>query len=205
MTGTFARRVPLAGPAEQAHRSRSSPATAGALPVDAAYRAPHRADAGGGPSADPSLEQVYRSLAPAVLGYFRSHGASEPEDLVGDVFVGVARGLHRFRGDDDDLRRWVFTIAHGRLVDDVRRRIARPQSPTADPPELPAPDGPGSLDPDLVEALRELTPLQREVVVLRFVADLPLAAVARIVRRRIGAVKGLQSRALAQLASRLSA
>jgi DNA-directed RNA polymerase specialized sigma24 family protein len=43
------------------------------------------------------------------------------------------------------------------------------------------------------------------VVVLRFVADLPLAAVARIVRRRIGAVKGLQSRALAQLASRLSA
>jgi RNA polymerase sigma-70 factor (ECF subfamily) len=152
----------------------------------------------------PSLEHAYRLLAPAVLGYFRSHRAMEPEDLVGDVFVGAARGLHRFRGDDADLRRWVFTIAHRRLIDDRRRRVARPQSVVPEPPDMQAFDQSAALDPDLVDALLELTPLQREVVVLRFVADLPLAAVAGIVQRRVGAVKGLQSRALAQLAHRLS-
>lgn len=151
-----------------------------------------------------SLEQAYRTLAPAVLGYFRSRGVPEPEDLVGDVFVGVARGLHRFRGDDTDLRRWVFTIAHRRLIDDRRRRIARPLSPVPELPEIETVDRSVTLDPDLLDALSELTPLQREVVLLRFVADLPLAAVARIVRRRVGAVKGLQSRALTHLAHRLN-
>lgn len=153
--------------------------------------------------AGPSLEQTYRRLAPALLGYFRSHRAPEPEDLLGDVFVSVAQGLSRFRGDDGDLRRWVFTIAHRRMVDDVRRRARRRQHVTADPPEREAEDRSMGLAPDLVAALAALRPHQREVVVLRFVADLPLAAVAMIVKRRVGAVKMMQSRALAELAQRL--
>jgi RNA polymerase sigma-70 factor (ECF subfamily) len=156
-------------------------------------------------SARIDIDDAYRALAPAVLGYFRSHGAIDAEDLVGDVFVGVARGLHRFRGDDANLRRWVFTIAHRRLVDDVRKRVSRPQVLVADTPEVPAYAEPVRLDRDLVEALRHLTALQREVVVLRFVADLPLDAVARIVRRPVGAVKALQSRGLARLVERLDA
>ncbi len=150
-----------------------------------------------------TIDETYRTLAPAVLGYFRSHGTPDPEDLVSEVFVGVARGLSRFQGDDDALRRWVFTIARRRLIDQVRRRAARPYQSVADPPELPTCDQPDGLDLDLVRALGTLTPLQREVVVLRFVGDLPLAAVARIVRRQVGAVKALQSRALDQLARQL--
>ncbi|MGH9243357.1 MAG: RNA polymerase sigma factor [Acidimicrobiales bacterium] len=150
-----------------------------------------------------TLDETYRTLAPALLGYFRSHGAPDPEDLVGEVFVGVARGLRRFRGDDDALRRWVFTIAYRRLVDNVRRRAARPYHPVAHLPEPQTHDQPTALDVDLVRALGELTALQREVVLLRFVADLPLADVARILRRRVGAVKTLQSRALDQLARSL--
>ncbi len=150
-----------------------------------------------------SLEATYRSLAPAVLGYFRSKRASEPEELLGEVFVGVARGLDGFRGDDQDLRRWVFSIAHRRLVDDIRRRVARPLQLLRDPVELPVDDPPG-LDVDLVEALQQLTPLQREVVLLRFVADLPTRDVARILRRREGAIKALQARALAELSELLT-
>lgn len=152
------------------------------------------------------VEAVYRSLAPPVLGYLRAQGASDPEDLTGDVFVDVARGLHRFVGDDEDLRRWVFTIAHRRLVDDRRRRAVRRARAHHEPAEGVQPDvveSSTALDPALQRALAELTPLQREVVVLRFVADLPIAAVARIVRRPRTAVKALQARALAQLEARL--
>lgn len=146
---------------------------------------------------------VYRTLAPVVLGYLRAQRAPEPEDLLGEVFVQVARDLPRFKGDDAALRRWVFAIAHNRLLDARRRQGRRPSPVSGVVPDRPAPPTAEPLDPALVEALEVLTPEQREVIVLRFVADLPLEDVARIVSRRVGAVKALQHRALDTLAKAL--
>lgn len=147
----------------------------------------------------PEAGEVYRRLAPAVLGYLRAQRTPEPEDLLGEVFLQVARDLPRFSGDDDALRRWVFTIAHHRLIDDRRRRARRPQLSDGEVPDAPAPDLPDATDPALVDALARLTPDQREVVLLRFVGDLPLDAVAKLTKRNVGAVKALQHRALEQL------
>lgn len=146
-----------------------------------------------------SAEEAYRALAPAVLGYLRAQRAPDPEDLLGDVFVQVARDLHRFRGDDAALRRWVFSIAHNRLIDARRRLARRPRAADRPVPDRPGPAPADPIDPELVAALAELTPEQREVVVLRFVADLALADVARITSRRVGAVKAMQRRALEAL------
>lgn len=146
---------------------------------------------------------VYRAMAPAVLGYLRSAGAPDPEDLLGEVFLQVVRDLGRFRGDDEALRRWVFTIAHHRLVDARRRAARRPQVTDAPLPELRAPARTEPLDPRLAAALTGLTPEQRDVIVLRFVADLPVGTVARLTRRTPGAVKALQHRALQALAQHL--
>lgn len=151
-----------------------------------------------------SAAEAYRSLAPAVLGYLRAQRAPEPEDTLGEVFLQVARDLPRFKGDDDALRRWVFSIAHNRLLDARRREGRRPALSDREVPDRPAAAQPGPLDPELVAALAELTPDQREVVVLRFVADLPLADVAKITHRRAGAVKAMQHRALEALQHRLS-
>ena len=52
--------------------------------------------------------------------------------------------------------------------------------------------------------MTQLTPDQREVVTLRFVADLAIEEVARITGRPVGAVKSLQHRALRALASAMS-
>lgn len=146
-----------------------------------------------------SAEDVYRQLAPAVLGYLRAQRAPEPEDLLGEVFLQVARDLHKFKGDAAALRRWVFAIAHNRLLDARRRASRRPRLSDRDVPDGAAEAPADPIDPELVAALGQLTPDQREVVVLRFVADLPLADVARITRRRTGAVKALQHRALEAL------
>ena len=151
-----------------------------------------------------SAAEAYRSLAPAVLGYLRAQRAPEPEDILGEVFLQVARDLPKFRGDDDAMRRWVFSIAHNRLLDARRREGRRPRVVDRDVPEQRAQPAPELLDPELVTALAQLTPDQREVVVLRFVADLSLADVARITRRRVGAVKAMQHRALETLQQRLS-
>lgn len=150
-----------------------------------------------------SATEAYRSLAPAVLGYLRAQRAPDPEDILGEVFLQVARDLPKFRGDDEALRRWVFSIAHNRLLDARRRESRRPLVSDRDVPDRPAPPGAEVLDGELAAALAQLTPDQREVVVLRFVADLPLADVAKITHRRVGAVKAMQHRALEMLQQRL--
>jgi len=145
---------------------------------------------------------LFLALGPRVLGYLRAHGAREPEDLLGEVFLQVSRDLGRFRGDAAALRRWVFTVAHHRLVDDQRRRAVRPHTVGEEAPERPSRD-PDPIDPALIAAIRTLTPLQRDVVVLRFVADLSLRDVARITHRPVSAVKSMQARGLARLRSAL--
>lgn len=159
--------------------------------------------AAGRDDSTPEAAELYRRLAPAVLGYVRSQGAAEPEDLVGEIFLQVVRDLPRFRGDDAAVRRWVFTIVHHRLID-ARRRSARRPSLAADPlPDVAAAAAPDPLDPDLGRALAGLTADQRDVVTLRFVADLPIEAVAALTGRSPGAVKALQHRALEALAHQL--
>jgi RNA polymerase sigma-70 factor (ECF subfamily) len=124
---------------------------------------------------------------------------------LGEVFLQVARDLCRFRGDDEGLRRWVMTIARHRLIDAKRREARRPALAGEPVPEIPVPTEPApGLDAEMVAALSQLTPEQREIVVLRFVADLSLEDVAKLTKRRAGAVKALQHRALSQLARILS-
>jgi RNA polymerase sigma factor (sigma-70 family) len=145
-----------------------------------------------------SAEDVYRAFAPAVLGFFRTHGMREPEDLTGDVFVSVTEHLARFRGGDAALRRWVFTVAHHRMVDEFRRTGRSILTPEFGDRGVIV-EHAEPLDAVLVRAISELTDEQREVVVLRFVADLPLRDVAKITGRRTGAVKMAQARGLAAL------
>jgi RNA polymerase sigma-70 factor (ECF subfamily) len=161
---------------------------------------------------DWALEAIYRDLAALVLGFCRGRGAADPEDVTGEVFVSVIRNLHRFKGDESSFRSWVFTIAHRRLVDERRWRARRPED-TADPDDVAAAQpGAGDAeedalarlgDADVTRLLDGLTDDQRAVVVLRVVADLPVADVARILGKRPGAVKTLQRRALARLARNL--
>ena len=145
---------------------------------------------------------IYRDLAPAVLGYLRSQHVREPEDVLGEVFLQVARdlGRGRFKGDDAALRRWVFSIAHNRAMDAHRKRARDRSDPSAEVADTRAVDAPGDpVDPELVEALTALSADQREVVLLRFLADLPLETVAKVTGRTTGAVKALQHRALDNL------
>lgn len=143
---------------------------------------------------------MYRTYAPSVRGYLRGQGVPEADDLLSEVFLQVTRSLPRFEGIDEELRPWIFAIARNRVIDAHRRRAARPASTGAGVPDRAAPAADDPVDPHLVAALQQLTEEQREVVVLRFVADLPLEEVAELTGRTSGAVKSMQHRALAQLA-----
>src|SRR5688572_10559451 len=148
-----------------------------------------------------TADEIYRQLATRVVGYLRARGVSDPEDVAGEVFLQVTRDLPRFRDPDDPeaVRRWVFTIARNRMTDAGRRARRRPQSSGTELPDRAAPVRSEPIDPELLGALAQLTPDQREVLALRFVADLPLEDVARLTKRTVGATKAVQHRALENL------
>lgn len=152
---------------------------------------------------EPTTAELYTELAPKVLGYFRSRGARSPEDLTGDVFVKVAAARDGFRGDRAALRRWVFTIAHNLLVDEYRSAGPRAEQSVPGVPETGSVDE-LPFDDRLLKALASINEQQREVVVLRTVADLSVKDVAKIIGKRAGAVKMLHARGLEALAAALS-
>ena len=157
-----------------------------------------------------AFEVLYRDLSPVVTGYLRLHGAAEPDDLASETFLNVFTGLAAFSGDEDDLRSWVFTIAHRRLIDDWRRRSRRPQV-TDEPGDLTTLLGGDVEDDVLVRAgtaevhrlCSELPDDQRSVLLLRILADLTIEQVASVMGRSTGATKALQRRGLRTLRDRL--
>ena len=109
--------------------------------------------------ADWAVAALYKDLQPPMLGYLRSKCPAEAEDLAQETWIDVARGLSRFRGGEQDFRRFVFTIARRRLIDHLRRAASRPVRPA--PVERPARRAPGGVDDevDRRDASRELREL----------------------------------------------
>lgn len=151
--------------------------------------------------------ELYDDLAPVLLGYLRQHGAPEPEDLLGEVFLQTVRRLSTFDGDEAGFRSWVFTIAHHKLIDDRRYRGRRPATPRPNEeiaPEMPADDTVEleALDHltahEVTELLEVLTADQREVLLLRL-TGFTIGEVAGIVDRTENATKALQRRGLRSL------
>ena len=144
---------------------------------------------------------IWQRLSPRVHGYVRGRGVASPEDVTSEVFLAAFTSLGRFDGGGAEFRPWLFTIAHHKAADDLRRRVpvaeydADTDPRTAASAESAALDG--IVDADVRAMLDALTPEQREVLLLRSLADLSLEQVAEVTGRTVGAVKQLHHRAVA--------
>lgn len=156
--------------------------------------------------------QVYEDIAPTLLRYHRARGTRDPEDLVGDTFVRVVRGLPDFDGSEEQFRAWVFQISRRRAIDLGRSARRRPEEP-ATAERLMVHGRAGDVEDDAMRSLEEqrvrtimedLTDDQREVLILRLLADLTIDQVATVTGRSTGAVKALQARGLEQVRRKIS-
>lgn len=154
---------------------------------------------------------IYHHLAPRVGGYFRVRRAPDPDDLVGEVFVQLARNIGKFEGDYQQFRSWVFVIAHNRLSNRRRGLARKPVTPVDDAVERDSRHVEsaetqaltGIAHDGILDLIDSLTPEQRDVIALRVVADQSVVETARIMGKSIGSVKQLQRRALTQLRNQL--
>lgn len=158
-------------------------------------------------------EELYAELGGPVTGYLRTRGAPDPDDLASEVFFQVARGINGFDGDESEFRSWVFVIAHRRLIDARRSESRRPETivEPADERDERHTQG-GDVEDEVMEnlalaqmkeVLSGLTDDQCHVLTLRLIGDLSLEETAVAMGKRVGAVKSLQRRALANLKTQL--
>jgi RNA polymerase sigma factor (sigma-70 family) len=149
---------------------------------------------------------VYAALSPRVLGYLRARGAEDAEGLTSEVFVQVLGKLGGLRGGATELRTFVFSVAHARMVDEFRRRARRPAMSPYEPEldereassaELVALERLGGTN--VLGLLDRLSDDQKAVLTLRVVGDLTLEQTAQVVGKSTGAVKQLQRRGLLEL------
>lgn len=159
-----------------------------------------------------ALGVLWRNHQHMLLRYFRGKGMAEPEDLASTVWIEVASSLPRFEGDEADFRRWLFTIAARRRIDDIRaakrrderdEREQRATTTLTSPAAAEEAERSAALERALA-LVRSLPDDQAEAVLLRVVADLDVAEVAAIMSRREGHVRVLVHRGLKRLGELLA-
>src|SRR6266568_2740011 len=157
-----------------------------------------------------AFEVLVRSYQRAVVGFCANmlhEWAAQAEDIAQDVFLAIWKTLPQFR-HDARIRTWVFTIARYHCSD-VWHQRARHASPHAfperheeDPPAVPSVHEQyehNELLGWVKQALAQLPPSEREVLVLTYIAELPPAEIAGVLGVTEAGVRTRRRRALEHL------
>jgi RNA polymerase sigma-70 factor, ECF subfamily len=156
-----------------------------------------------------AFTRLFRDVQPALLRYLRLI-APDADDVAGDTWLQVVGGLGRFRGEEQEFRAWLFTIARHRAADSGRSRARRPAIPLEMTEAEQQPAISDAADQALeavstqavLELIASLPGDQAEIILLRVVAGLEAREVARIVGKSPGAVRVAAHRGLRKLADR---
>lgn len=162
------------------------------------------------------VERYQRRIAALALGML--HSEEDALDIVQETFTRAYQHLERFKGEAA-FYTWVYRIAYNLCVDHQRRSGQHHELPMAaddrsDDTPLPLPDGPPVDEPfdrvrdseiaeRLHNAMRELTPDHRAVILLREVEGLSYAEISQVLECPKGTVMSRLHYARRRLQARL--
>ena len=159
---------------------------------------PDSADAGNGDRA--ALLGIYDEAVVDVYGYFhrRCRNRSVAEDLNTETFLAAVESIERGVVETVTVA-WLVGIARHKLVDHWRR-VEREQRRlvAVDAEPQPPPDHDWEVQLDALatqDVLGDLGEHHRSALTLRYVDDLPVAEVARLIDRTLHATEALLVRA----------
>lgn len=162
----------------------------------------------------------FEDLSGQVRAFAASRGVDDPEATTNEVFLRVFSNIDTFKGSATAFTGWVFQITRNRIIDEHRARRRRPDTVGVDMIDLAQMEDwnprPASVATDafvdidesrdrVAALLDQLTPEQREVVLLRVVAELSFPEIAKAMDKRPNAVRALYKRARTALAAILEA
>jgi RNA polymerase sigma-70 factor (ECF subfamily) len=152
---------------------------------------------------DRYVQRVYRYC------YYRTSDTSEAEDLTAQIFLAALEALPRYR-QDGHFAGWLFSIARKKVADVHRRTPYRhvPLEEAALPPihtDLAVDVESSQRRERLLNTIQELAEEERELIHLRYVAELSFAEIARALQKNEEAVKKSLYRLIARLKQELEA
>jgi RNA polymerase sigma-70 factor (ECF subfamily) len=156
------------------------------------------------------FERLYSEHAGPLLGFlvYRTGDRALAEDLLADTFERVLTARRPFDRRKASEKTWLYTIALNLLRDNSRRsaarsraleRIAVGEQASSDQREFEAVEQRDSLQ----AALARLSSEEREVVALRYGADLTVPEIAKLTHEKLTTVEGRVYRALRKLKNEL--
>lgn len=159
-------------------------------------------------------EALVRQFQARVFGIaFHYLGNMEDaRDLAQEIFIRIYRHLDLCR-DEHMFMPWLIRISRNACIDHLRRRKARPAASDTAVEEMIDLQAPG-LNPEehwladsrkgvIHAALRKLSSLNREIILLREILGLPLEEIASMLDVPLGTVKSRTNRARIELAEKV--
>jgi RNA polymerase sigma factor (sigma-70 family) len=140
---------------------------------------------------------------------YRIGNRAEAEDVTQQTFERALKAWPRFDSSRAQPRTWLLAIARNLLVDHYRRDRSNLHRHIGEggigEEQLPAEEGPdaGGISAELAAALAMLSERDREVVALRFGADLRGPEIAELLDLQLANVQQILSRSLRKLRSEL--
>ena len=141
-----------------------------------------------------AFEELYQRYVQAVYKYFynRTGNRFESEDLTEQTFMAAMEGIIQYH-ERGIFAAWLFSIARKKAADHFRRKIHQPLQEIPD--EIPVNS---DFLNDIILSERQkaiavifqtLSEEEKELIRLRYVADLSFASIGRLLHRSEGSVK----------------
>jgi RNA polymerase sigma factor (sigma-70 family) len=151
----------------------------------------------------PDFHSVCEQHMPELYAFFayRLGSRTEAEDLTQETLERAFRAWSRYDPSRAAPRTWLLAIARNLLIDHFRASAGRRALNLEDEPGIAAPDVEPDfgLDPDLAVALSRLPQRDREIVALRFGADLSGPEIVALTGLTLANVQQILSRSLRRL------
>jgi RNA polymerase sigma-70 factor (ECF subfamily) len=149
--------------------------------------------------------EVYEEQIWRVYGFFayRLKSRQDAEDLTQFTFERAWRAWGRYDPERASVSTWLLVIARNLLLDHLRANSTSRQRPAAEGElEVIAADPDRfslGLEPEIERALSELGPRERELIAMRFGADLTGPEIAELTGLTLANVQQILSRALRRM------
>jgi RNA polymerase sigma factor CnrH len=151
---------------------------------------------------DTYAARIHRFIASALGGDPR-----DAEDLLQETFIALAEALPFFRADSS-LFTFACAIAHRKVQSFIRRKARRARLSLASVRDLPpgaAPDSPPGEHRAVADAMARLVPDYREVLMLKYVDEMTVREIARVMELSEHTVESRLARARRSLRTILEA
>jgi len=163
----------------------------------------------GDSSAMEEFYNIYRSRLYTLVFIQVDQNQAVAEDLVQETFLAALGSLDNFRGDSQ-LYTWLRSIAYHKINDYYRGQVKQPETKESSPDfdamkqlEQTGNDEPATLTvmeseevrQSVNQALEELPQDYQEVLVLKYLEEMPVLEISQVMGRSPKSVEGLLSRA----------